>query len=161
LEHSIGALFLAQRLSVAAHLTEQVPENYVRAIRVAALCHDVGHGVMSHVAENSLAYIEEAEQLRNEFTEVEKREAQLGEINSFFIIGWPAFSELLDVAQQKAGEMVGVSNLPLFLQRCIIGRPVDPQYPLLHQLVSINAKYRYGLGTPPYDFERDSCRLSH
>jgi HD superfamily phosphohydrolase len=54
LEHSIGALHLTHRLLAATNAEETtIPTQYARAVRVASLCHDVGHGVMSHVAENA------------------------------------------------------------------------------------------------------------
>lgn len=137
LEHSIGALFLVQRLLLAASAQGHViPEPYQKGIRVATLCHDVGHGVMSHVSENALAYVPEVEQLRLEFTKAHGREAQIGEMNTFFLVGAPAFGELLRAAEHLAGETLGLPDPLTFLQNCVIAKPLDPEYPILHQLVS-------------------------
>lgn len=137
LEHSVGALLLAQRLLGAVNAGDApVSPSYAKAIRIAALCHDIGHGVMSHVSENALAYIDSTEQLRLEFTEVHKVEAQLGEINSFLLLGSPAFSSLLRVAEQASGDSLGLPEPAAFLQQCIIGGRIDPEFPLLHQMVS-------------------------
>src|SRR5262249_50259284 len=137
LEHSIGALTLVQRLLAAANLNAsndaKIPPEYIDALRIATLCHDIGHGVMSHVSENALAYVEAAEEIGNEFTEAYSKEAALGEINAFFLVGSPAFADLLKIAQHVTKEIIKVSNLPDFIQKCIIGKKVDSKYPLLHQ----------------------------
>lgn len=49
-EHSLGALFVADRISQQLQISDQERE----VIRVAALLHDVGHGPFSHVFENIL-----------------------------------------------------------------------------------------------------------
>ena len=137
LEHSVGALALAQRLLGAVNAGDgPIPDNYSKGIRVAALCHDIGHGVMSHVSENALAYVESTEQLRLEFTDAQKTEAQLGEINSFLLVGSPAFAEMLRVAEQASGDAIGLPQPTAFVQRCIIGARIDPAFPVLHQIVS-------------------------
>ena len=137
LEHSIGALLLVQRLVAAASDGDaEVPAPYRQALRVATLCHDAGHFTMSHVAEIALEYLESTEEIRNEFTDKYGAEKALGEINSYFLVGAPAFAELLRVAQKVSREMIQVAEPVKFIQQCIIGEPVDPHYPLLHQLVS-------------------------
>lgn len=138
LEHSIGALATMTRLLAAleANNAPALPPGYHQALRLAALCHDVGHGVMSHVSENALAYCEAAEDLRNEFTAAYNRESQLGEINSYLIVGSEAFKRLLTKAASAARVGLEMDDLPRFMQRCIIGERVDPRWPVLHQLVS-------------------------
>lgn len=137
LEHSVGALVLAQRLLRAVNLGDgPIPDHYAKGIRVAALCHDIGHGVMSHVSENALAYVDSTEELRLEFTERHMTEAQLGEINSFLLVGSPAFADLLGIAQSVSGDTIGLPDATTFVQKCIIGARIDPAFPVLHQIVS-------------------------
>jgi HD superfamily phosphohydrolase len=136
-EHSIGALHLTKRLlDSAAESGEPIPEHYCQLLRIAALCHDVGHGVMSHVSENALRYCEEVEDLLNEFAERHGREASLGEINSFLLVGTSAFTELIHAASDAAREAVVLPNHVQVIQDIIIGKRVDPEYPVLHQLIS-------------------------
>ncbi len=138
LEHSIGALAMMARLLAAldANAEAAIPLEYHEPLRLAALCHDVGHGVMSHVSENALSYCEAIEDLKKEFTSEYFREAQLGEINSFLLVGSPAFRSLLASAAVAARAGAEVDDLPRFMQSCIIGQVVHPEWPVLHQLVS-------------------------
>jgi deoxynucleoside triphosphate triphosphohydrolase SAMHD1 len=138
LEHSIGALALMARLISALGVNSgvPVPAQYTQPLRLAALCHDVGHGVMSHVSENALSYCEATEDLKREFSASYGREAALGEINSFLLVGSTAFQALLTAATGAARVGQDVDDLAAFMQRCIIAQVVDPKYPVLHQLVS-------------------------
>ena len=57
LEHSLGAVHQVQRLSEAInrHAGEgnALGADWVHLLRLAALVHDIGHGLMSHVIENA------------------------------------------------------------------------------------------------------------
>jgi HD superfamily phosphohydrolase len=53
--HSLGAMHVSGRLfgavAARARLPEQVAERFVRAVRAAVLCHDLGHMPLSHASE--------------------------------------------------------------------------------------------------------------
>lgn len=51
-EHSLGVLHVAGRILEQLDKREQVSDNDMRRIRLAALLHDVGHGPYSHVSED-------------------------------------------------------------------------------------------------------------
>ncbi|MDH5448038.1 MAG: HD domain-containing protein [Candidatus Bathyarchaeota archaeon] len=50
-EHSIGTMYLAQRLTENSNLSQYLSKEETQMIRLAALLHDVGHGPFSHVFE--------------------------------------------------------------------------------------------------------------
>src|SRR5271165_5072809 len=60
LEHSIGAVHQVQKLIDSLNRGtdksegQQLPLEWRHLLRLAALCHDIGHGLMSHVTENAL-----------------------------------------------------------------------------------------------------------
>lgn len=53
-EHSIGTMYLAQRLTENSNLSQYLSKEEAQMIRLAALLHDVGHGPFSHVFEHLL-----------------------------------------------------------------------------------------------------------
>ncbi len=53
-EHSIGTMYLAQKLTENPNLSQHLAEDEAQMIRLAALLHDVGHGPFSHVFEHLL-----------------------------------------------------------------------------------------------------------
>ncbi len=53
-EHSIGTMYLAQRLTENSNLSQYLSKEEAQMIRFAALLHDVGHGPFSHVFEHLL-----------------------------------------------------------------------------------------------------------
>jgi len=53
-EHSIGTMYLAQKLTENSNLSQYLSEEEAQTIRFAALLHDVGHGPFSHVFEHLL-----------------------------------------------------------------------------------------------------------
>ncbi|MCW2524707.1 MAG: hypothetical protein JWO63_3042, partial [Frankiales bacterium] len=73
LEHTIGVVAQADRLveSINEHFAEEGPIDLDKRnlLRLAALCHDVGHGLMSHVSENALDNFEEVQELRTAFSD--------------------------------------------------------------------------------------------
>ena len=144
LEHSLGVCAQVQRLtqSINAHATSEqygeLPETWVQTLRMAGLCHDVGHGLMSHVVENALARDDQCVDLILEFqNEVEEKESesQLSEIAAYFMLRSPAFGRLIAQAQRIAQLPVD----PAFHQRvadCVIGVSNDQMLPLIHEVIS-------------------------
>jgi len=53
-EHSIGTMYLAQRLTENSNLSQYLSKEETQMIHLAALLHDVGHGPFSHVFEHLL-----------------------------------------------------------------------------------------------------------
>ena len=53
-EHSIGTMYLAQKLTENPTLSQHLAEDEAQMVRLAALLHDVGHGPFSHVFEHLL-----------------------------------------------------------------------------------------------------------
>ena len=53
-EHSVGTMYLAQRLTENSNLSPHLSKEDAEIIRFAALLHDVGHGPFSHVFEHLL-----------------------------------------------------------------------------------------------------------
>jgi hypothetical protein len=53
-EHSIGTMYLAQRLTENSNLSQYLSKEEIQMIHFAALLHDVGHGPFSHVFEHLL-----------------------------------------------------------------------------------------------------------
>jgi len=53
-EHSVGAMYLAGRMTENPNLSPLLNEEEAQRIRIAALLHDVGHGPFSHIFEHLL-----------------------------------------------------------------------------------------------------------
>ncbi|MCK4478331.1 HD domain-containing protein, partial [Candidatus Bathyarchaeota archaeon] len=53
-EHSIGTMYLAQKLTENSNLSQYLSKEEAQTIHFAALLHDVGHGPFSHVFEHLL-----------------------------------------------------------------------------------------------------------
>jgi HD superfamily phosphohydrolase len=54
--HSLGAYHLATRMIAKLRLSYEIPPDVQRAVRIAALLHDIGHGPFSHVIESILGF---------------------------------------------------------------------------------------------------------
>jgi len=58
LEHTLGVVHqiqvLVDSLNSTAESVPRIGDEWANLLRLAALCHDVGHGFMSHVSENAL-----------------------------------------------------------------------------------------------------------
>ncbi|UCE95147.1 MAG: HD domain-containing protein [Candidatus Bathyarchaeota archaeon] len=77
-EHSIGTMYLAQRLTENFNLTQHLSKEEIQMIHSAALLHDVGHGPFSHVFEYLLEkYLNKTHE---EMTVWVIRKSELGDI---------------------------------------------------------------------------------
>lgn len=143
LEHVLGTVHQISRLvvSINEHYMgsgQAVGDLERNLLRLTALCHDVGHGALSHVSENALETFEQVEDVVLEFDLVDIEKAPLAEIASYYIIGSPAFRKLL----AKVQLMIPGHGLPScdeavkLMQFAVIGKPISDQVPLLHELVS-------------------------
>lgn len=143
LEHSLGVTHQVSRLvaAVNAHRDEPhfggITETWKHVLRMAALCHDVGHGLMSHVVENALRSNEACEDVILAFQRrLEKDTAsQLSEIAAYYMVRSPAFRELL----AQANRIGGRAEIPMMAERiaeCIVGLSTDDDFPLIHEAIS-------------------------
>jgi HD superfamily phosphohydrolase len=116
-----------------------VTDEQLSLLRLTALCHDVGHGALSHVSENALSTFEQVEDVRLEFAEtLGIEDANFAEIASYYIVGSPSFRELITRAQQLVPDHnIGLVDEAINkMQRAIVGERISDQIPLLHELIS-------------------------
>jgi HD superfamily phosphohydrolase len=138
LEHSLGTVHLVSRLVDAINTDEKLISGPLSSLlRVTALCHDIGHGVMSHVSENALLNFRATRQLLRQFSkEVEREQRKVSELAAHDMIGSPAFADLLAHVQRVSGDHGLPAEAPSLMQRAIVGQQVTPSVPLLHELIS-------------------------
>lgn len=142
-EHAIGAVHEVDRLltSINAHAAggdAVVPRELVQVLRLTALCHDVGHGLMSHVSENACAWFASCRSLRAEFVDTiqEVDKASLSEIAAYYLLGSPAFRNLVDAVRGRYPEHMLPADAVDQMQRAIVAAPISTSIPLLHELIS-------------------------
>lgn len=144
LEHSIGVTHQVQRLvdSINSHpigngQAPEIGDDLRHLLRMAALCHDIGHGLMSHVVENALRTDKDIVRLLVAAqTDLDRSELpQLSELAAYCMLGSPSFAELLRQAFRLGG-VVSPADMQANMQSLVIGRPVSEEYPLLHELVT-------------------------
>jgi len=142
LEHSIGALHQLQRVLEALNAPTEgsdqpgIPPEYVNVLRLAALCHDVGHGVMSHVSENAFRELDAMDDLRLGLSDYFSRaKIQPGEAIAYFMVGSDRFRELVDVAKNATRHHLPPNPVDL-VQSAIVGRQIHSRLPLLQELIS-------------------------
>jgi HD superfamily phosphohydrolase len=143
-EHSLGAVFQIQELVESINRSVRgKPELLISAgeqslLRLTALCHDLGHGVMSHVSENALKSFREAEDLRLAFVDEHPplERVQLSEMVAFYLVGSPAFKALVEKAKAVTGETDLPENACGLAQKAIIGETISNKVPLLQELIS-------------------------
>jgi HD superfamily phosphohydrolase len=140
LEHSIGALHQVQRLidslNRAVHGNNGLPPEWTNLLRLAALCHDVGHGLMSHVIENALKTAGVTDNLLLDLQEkFDVESCSLSEAAAYFILGSDAFAELVQVSREKTHHTLP-EDWQTALKRAIIGKPIHDRWPLLQELIS-------------------------
>jgi HD superfamily phosphohydrolase len=141
-EHSLGALQQVSRViaSINSHSASRgplIPESYEKLLRLAALCHDVGHGLMSHVSENALDRFPEIEDLRKAFDiEHQVEKASISEIAAYHIIGSSQFRRMIDVAEGTLRSRALPVDAADLLRNTVIGKQIYEPIPLLHELIS-------------------------
>jgi deoxynucleoside triphosphate triphosphohydrolase SAMHD1 len=144
-EHTLGVLHQVQNLISAINkraAETQVAPAYIdpqmtNLLRLIAICHDIGHGVMSHVSENAMQQSSLIEDLLLEFSsEVQNDKTKLSELAAYYMVGSPAFSGLLDaVIGLYRSHSLPENPIPK-IQHAIIGRAISDQFPLLHELIN-------------------------
>lgn len=150
-EHSIGVLHqvaeLIRAINQCAHSEAKrlaIDKENEQLLRLTALFHDVGHGLMSHVSENALANLPEVNDLQRAFSDKYSVEnPALSELAAFFIVKSPAVNELLQNAWKQSGEQYPQVPIEEFISRAIVGLSVSTELPLLHEII-----------TGPYDADK-------
>lgn len=143
LEHTIGVVHQVQRLitSINTHVTDDtqpfIDQEWTNLLRLTALCHDIGHGTMSHVSEKAIRTLDAAGRVEREFARRHGVEgARLGEIAAYYMVGSPSFARLLEVVQGAVGAHVLPPDAVSLMQKTIIGTVIRDDIPLLHELIS-------------------------
>lgn len=150
LEHSLGVVHQVQRMVSSINdrgaingengettRGQVISEDLLRVLRMAALCHDIGHGFMSHVSEYALDSNRDCEDLRLQFQNLIQRpqKSQLSEMTAHFLVRSPAFAELITVAYSTTTRQPP-TNLTDHMSQLILGRPIDDRVLLLHEFIS-------------------------
>lgn len=145
IEHSIGVCHQVGRVieSVLRHAKETETDGQLQplaemtdTLRLAGLCHDVGHGLFSHAIENALALNVRINRLRSEFgSTFDRAEPQLSEMAAFYMVGSPAFAEMLNEIRSVC-QLAPSPTMAAQAARVIAGLDVAPNMPLLHELIS-------------------------
>ena len=113
-----------------------LPRPWQNLMRMAALCHDIGHGLMSHVSENALSAHDSVSDLLLDLKQRwQLSRLSLSEAAAFFMIGSPSFRELVDIAQKATQHELPPDSCSL-AQQAIIAKPLYDRYPLLQELLS-------------------------
>lgn len=150
-EHSIGALRQLSELVAAINQSAldvakrlAITPEQEQLLRLTALFHDVGHGLMSHVSENALASSPEVNAIERSFNQTyDVEKVRLSELAAFYIVQSPAARELLTRAWQLSHLPMPAEDLAEFIGSAIIGRTVSDETPLLHEVI-----------TGPYDADK-------
>lgn len=151
-EHTLGVLHQAQQLVTAINqasgegpASAPIDNNKAGLVRLCALLHDIGHGVFSHVSEHALA---KRTTLRVSLAAFAKEyglaKVQLSEVIAFYVIGSPAFREMLTVALDRLGQPINfglgasqnAERIVSMVQSVIVGKMIDSEIPLLHEIIT-------------------------
>lgn len=145
IDHSIGVCH--QIGSVATAVVEHAREvgadgdvaafgKLIPTLRLAGLCHDIGHGLLSHVSENALSTNRRTNELANEFqTKHNKSKVQLSEMAAYFMLLSPSFGEMLRAAHAACMEAYD-PQMPVRMAKLVAGIQVVNTIPLLHELLT-------------------------
>lgn len=143
-EHTLGVIHQVQNLITAINKrsAEQreaavVNEETENLMRLIALCHDIGHGVMSHVSENALRNSKLMEDILNQFAdEVGIERTKPSELAAYYMVQSPAFKNLFAAVQERHRHHKLPFDPITSIQRAIIGQTISNEIPLLHELIS-------------------------
>jgi deoxynucleoside triphosphate triphosphohydrolase SAMHD1 len=139
-EHTVGVIHqvgqLVASINNSPDCRDCIEEQSTRLLRLAALCHDVGHGVMSHVAENALDNDHECQSLKLAFAdELKVEETKISEIAAYYIVGSPSFNQLLNHAKRLSDNNLP-ANAAECIQKIITGQSFFDKIPLLQEIVT-------------------------
>ena len=118
-DHSLGVAEIAKRVGESLGLKEPLIEE----LRLAALLHDVGHSIFSHISEGLIKT-----KFEKDFSAIKEeplfhdRECNEGEILSYLIVKSPRFTALLENVLNHYKKKVNIDRIC----RLIIGKPRNP-----------------------------------
>jgi len=141
-EHSLGCVHqvncLLASFNARGHSGKSiVEEEWVNFLRLAALCHDIGHGLMSHVSENAFADQDEIVDVTDAFADEQELElAKLSEMAAVYMFGSSEFKKLVAIAKQLHPTHKLPDDVIGSLKKVVVGRPIHDRIPLLHELIS-------------------------
>lgn len=143
--HQVGQLVGAiNRSSMSLYGAEIICKDDIDVLRMAAVLHDIGHPVLSHVSEYALeldaATLLELQRAKRKETE----DVKLSEHIAASLVRTSEFKQLLTVVlQQHADKHLAsghwasrIDELTDRVSSCILGHPISDEVPLLHQLIS-------------------------
>jgi HD superfamily phosphohydrolase len=139
-EHTLGVLHQVQALvdSLNRRHREIIINNeLVNFLRLTALCHDIGHGLMSHVSENALRRFDDIQELSLGFQDkFPGYRAKPSEIAAVFMVESSGFLELFEAAKVATRQHDFPQNTIELMKSAIIGAPISSEFPLLHELIN-------------------------
>jgi HD superfamily phosphohydrolase len=150
-EHTLGVLYQTQqlisainRVDVTKYVEQVISEDDLQMLRIAALMHDIGHPVLSHVSEYALRLdpkiLLEVQRERRAVGE----KATVSELVAAKIVRSQSFEELLRVIGIEHGK----ANLAMTnwvtdpkgfadrVAKTILGQNVASRIPLMHEIIS-------------------------
>ena len=122
-EHSIGVLHIASM--IAGKLIDKYPgivgaESRMR-VRLAGLCHDLGHGAFSHTSEEFYSKADDLAPLLASGGDFQGKGG--GEVLSYLIITSPSFRKYFDIIKAKYNLKIEIDHFaPL-----VLGRKIDQE----------------------------------
>lgn len=152
-EHTLGVLHQTQQLINAINLASATDPGHApidaskaALVRLCAILHDVGHGLFSHVSEHALARRVDLKLALQSFAQSsELPKIQLSELMAYYLIGAPAFIDMLATVLDQVpitfsfsggGSTEQARRVSQLVQNAIIGRHIDEQVPLLHEIIT-------------------------
>lgn len=146
LEHSLGVVHQVQRLVdslntrglVGSNIAGKVVSDELReTLRLAGLCHDIGHGAMSHVSEYGLDGDKRCRSVITGFAETTEisHDSQLSELAAYFLMNSPAFREMHSKVRHQLG-MRPSERQPDLMMGLVIGQRIDDTVVLAHEMIS-------------------------
>lgn len=143
LEHSIGVVHQVDEMvtgiqnSMLQFVDEARLQQTRRILRLAALCHDIGHGAMSHVSEYALENNRRCDDVRGAFQRINGRpnKNQLSEIAAHYMVGSTSFRRLLSIAGERAS-LPPFPEAPDLIQKLLVGTSIDNELVLIHEFIS-------------------------
>ncbi|MFN8612437.1 MAG: HD domain-containing protein [Vulcanimicrobiota bacterium] len=153
LEHTLGVVHQVQRVADALNHTvdgdqaKGVPKEWTNILRLSALLHDIGHGLMSHVVENALRFHVPTEALLGEIADDFERiyegavfeSVKLSEAAAFYMIGSQAFKELFGELRGKFSYHLPVASTEEaveLIRRAVLGQKICEKRILLHEIIN-------------------------
>ncbi len=138
IDHTIGTVHQVTRLVSALNEREEVVDLPTRnLLRLAALCHDIGHGAMSHVSENAMRGLPSMRATMREFSkEIARERGKPSEAVAYYMLGAPAIDALLVQAQRVTGDYDLPPAALELVRKAVVGKQISNEIPLLHELIS-------------------------